>query len=92
MYLGARVNSMLLVVYKKLGLRKSKPIPLRLLMAGCTMKRLVGTLCNVLVKLESYIFPTEFIIINYKVDIQVPITLGRLFLTTGTALIDMVLR
>ena len=39
-----------------------------------------------LVKVESFIFPTDFLILDYEVDFDVPILLGRLFLSTGRAL------
>ena len=42
-----------------------------------------------LVKVESFIFPTDFVILNCEVDFEVPIILGRPFLATGRALVDM---
>ena len=44
---------------------------------------------DVLVKLESFIFPTHFVILDYEVDFEVPIIIGRSFLATGRALFDM---
>ena len=42
-----------------------------------------------LVKVESFIFPTDFVILDCEVDFEVPIILGRPFLATGRALVDM---
>ena len=42
-----------------------------------------------LVKVESFIFPDDFVILDYEVDFEVPIILGRSFLATGKALVDM---
>lgn len=53
------------------------------------MKRSVGILCDVLVRVLSFIFPVDFFILDYKVDFMVPIILGRLFFVIGHALIDM---
>ena len=42
-----------------------------------------------LVKVESFIFPADFVILDFEVDFEVPIILGRSFLATGKALVDM---
>ena len=42
-----------------------------------------------LVKLKSLIFPANFVIVDCKVDFEVPIILGRSFLATGHAFVDM---
>ena len=53
------------------------------------MKRPIGILHDVLVKVESFIFPVDFVILDCEVDFEVPIILGRSFLATGRALVDM---
>ena len=58
-------------------------------MADRTIKRLIGILHDVLVKVESFIFPTNFVILYCEVDFEVPIILLRPFLDTGRALVDM---
>ena len=58
-------------------------------MADRTVKRPIGILHDVLVKVESFIFPAEFVIVDCEVDFEVPIILGRPFLATGRALVDM---
>ena len=78
-----------LSIYKKLGLGDPKPTAMRLLMAGRTVKRPIGILYDVLVKVESFIFPTDFVILDCEVDFEVLIILGRPFLGTGRALVDM---
>ena len=42
-----------------------------------------------LVKVESFIFLADFVILDCEVDFEVPIILGRPFLATGKALVDM---
>ncbi|KAK4737323.1 hypothetical protein R3W88_001020 [Solanum pinnatisectum] len=61
--LGASINLMLLSIYKKLGLGASKPTVMRLLMADKTVKRPIGVLQDVLVKVESFIFLAYFVIL-----------------------------
>ena len=76
-------------IYKKLGLGDSNRTAMQLLMADRTVKRPIGILYDVLVKVESFIFPSNFVILDSEVDLEVPIMLGRLFLATGRALVDM---
>ena len=45
-------------------------------MADRTVKRPIGILHDVLVKVESFIFPTDFVILDCEVDFEVPIFLG----------------
>ena len=42
-----------------------------------------------LVKVESFIFPTDFVILDCEVDFEVSIILERTFLAMGRALVDM---
>ena len=60
---------------------------MRLLMADLTVKRPIEILHYVLVKVESFIYPVDFLIIDCELDFEVPIILGRPFLATGIALI-----
>ena len=53
------------------------------------MKKPIGILHDVLVKVESFIFPSDFVILDCEVDFEVPIILGRPFIATGRALVDM---
>ena len=39
--------------------------------------------------MELVIFPPDFVILDCEVDFEVPIILGRPFLATGRALVDM---
>ena len=78
-----------LSIYKKLGLGDPNPTAMRLLMVDRTVKRPIGILHDVLVKVESFIFPADFVILDCEVDFEVPIILGRPFLATCIALVDM---
>ena len=80
--LGASINIMPLSIYKKLGLGDPNPTVMWLLMADRTVKRHIGILHDVLVKVESFIFPEDFVILDCEVDFEVPIILGRSFLAT----------
>ena len=60
---------------------------MRLLMADRTVKRPIGILHDVLVKVESFIFLVDFVILDCEVDFQVTIILWRPFLATGRAVV-----
>ena len=81
--LGASINLMPLSIYKKLGLGDPKLTAMRLLMADRTVKRTIGILHDVLIKVESIIFQVDFVNLDREVDFEVPIILGRPFLVTG---------
>ena len=80
---------MSLSIYKKLGFSDPIPTAMWLLMADRTVKRPIGILYDVLVKVESFIFSADFVILDCEVDFEVPIILGRPFLAKGRDLIDM---
>ena len=64
--LGASINLMPLSIYKKLGLGDPKPTAMRLLMADRTVKWTIGILHDVLVKVESFIFPQILLFLIVK--------------------------
>ena len=51
-------------------------------MVDRTLKMPIGILHDVLVKVESFIFLADFVILDCEVNFEVPIILGRLFLAT----------
>ena len=48
-----------------------------------------GIFEDVLVKAGKFIFPVDFVIMQMEEDTQVPLLLGKPFLATGAALIDV---
>lgn len=40
-------------------------------------------------KVNKFIFPVDFVVLDMAEDEEIPLILGRLFLTTGRALIDV---
>ena len=69
-------NLMPLSIYKNPGLGDSNPTAMWLLMVDRTVNRPIGVLHNILLKVESFIFPGDFVILNNEVDFEVPIILG----------------
>ncbi|XP_049391522.1 uncharacterized protein LOC125855917 [Solanum stenotomum] len=87
--LGASINLMPYAIYKQLGLGEPKATTMRLLMADRSIKHPVGILYDILVKVERFIFPVDFVILDYEIDAKIPIILGRPFLATERALVDV---
>ena len=87
--LEASINLMPLYIYKKLGLGVPKPTVMRILIVDRTVRRPIGILHDVLVKVESFIFSADFEILDCEVNFEVPIILGRSFLSTGRAFVDL---
>ena len=50
---------------------------------------LEGKITYVLVKVDKFIFPVDFIVLDFEADKEIPIILGRPFLAIGKTLIDV---
>ena len=58
-------------------------------MEDITLAQPKGILEDVLIKVGKFIFPVDFMVIDIEEDKQVSLLLGRPFLATGAALIDV---
>ena len=86
---GASINLMPLSVLQRLSLGKLTPTAIALEMADISMAQQEGVLEDVLVKVGKFIFHVDFVIMKMEEDTKVPLLLGRPFLATGAALIDV---
>ncbi|XP_062080512.1 uncharacterized protein LOC133785277 [Humulus lupulus] len=87
--LGASINLMPLSVFKKLGVGEVKPTTITLQLADRSLTYPRGVIEDVLVKVEKFIFLADFVVLDMEEDHEIPIILGRPFLATGRALIDV---
>ncbi|GKA19280.1 putative ribonuclease H-like domain-containing protein [Tanacetum coccineum] len=87
--LGASVSVMPLSSYLKLGVGELAHTKLTVELADRTVKYLKGIAENVLVGICKFVFPVDFIILDMREDIKVPLILERLFLSTAHAKIDV---
>ncbi|KAL5560852.1 hypothetical protein UlMin_037063 [Ulmus minor] len=87
--LGASINLMPMSIFKTLGIGEARPTTVSLQLADRSIAQLEGKIEDVLVKVDKFIFPVDFIILDFEADMEVPIILGRPFLATGRALIDV---
>ncbi|GJZ26957.1 reverse transcriptase domain-containing protein, partial [Tanacetum coccineum] len=87
--LGASINLMPLSVWKKLGLPELISTQMTLELANREICTPVGIVRDVFVPVGRFIFPADFVIVDYESDPCVPLILGRPFLWTARALIDV---
>ncbi|GKB69624.1 zinc finger, CCHC-type containing protein [Tanacetum coccineum] len=87
--LGDSVSVMPLSTYTNLGLGKLAPTKLIVELADRTVKHPKGIEENVLVGINKFIFPVDFIVLDMLKDIKTPLILGRPFLSTAHAKIDV---
>nr|GEW38633.1 reverse transcriptase domain-containing protein [Tanacetum cinerariifolium] len=87
--LGASINLMPLSIWKKLSQPKLTPTRMTLELADRSITRPKGVAEDVFVKVGKFHFPIDFVVVDFEADPRVPLILGRSFLTTGRALIDV---
>nr|GEY56550.1 reverse transcriptase domain-containing protein [Tanacetum cinerariifolium] len=87
--LGASINLMPLSVWKKLRLPELISTRMTLELANRAICTPVGILRDVFVLVGTFTFPIDFVIVDYESDPRVPLILGRPFLQTARALIDI---
>ncbi|GJZ31164.1 retrovirus-related pol polyprotein from transposon TNT 1-94 [Tanacetum coccineum] len=87
--LRASVSVMPLSTYLNLGLGELAHFKLTVELADRTVKYPKGIAENLLVWIRKFIFPVDFIILDMSKDVKVPLILGRPFLSTAHAKIDV---
>nr|GFB62375.1 reverse transcriptase domain-containing protein [Tanacetum cinerariifolium] len=87
--LGAIINLMPLSIWKNLSLPELTPIRMTLELADQSITRPKGVAEDVFVKVGKFHFPADFVVVDFEADPRVPLILGRSFLRTGRALIDI---
>lgn len=78
-----------LYIFRKLSLGEAKTTTVTLQLADRSQTHPRGIIENVLIKVEKFIFPADFLILDMEEDKDVPLILGIPFLATGRALIDV---
>ena len=87
--MGASINLMPLSIFRRLGLGEAKPTRVTFQIADHSIKHPRGIIEDVLVKVDKFIFPADFVVLDMEEDRDILIILGRPFLATGRALIDV---
>ncbi|GJR91368.1 reverse transcriptase domain-containing protein [Tanacetum coccineum] len=87
--LGSSINLMPLSVWKKLSLPELTPTCITLELADHSITQPIGIAKDVDVKVGKFQFPADFVVVDFDADPRVPLILGRSFLKTGRALINV---
>ncbi|GJS85564.1 reverse transcriptase domain-containing protein [Tanacetum coccineum] len=87
--LGASINLMPLSIWKKLSLPELTPTQMNLELADRSITRPKGVAEDIFVKVGKFHFPTDFVVVDFDANPWVPLILGRSFLRTGCALINV---
>ncbi|XP_021750404.1 uncharacterized protein LOC110716078 [Chenopodium quinoa] len=87
--LGASVSLMPLSICKKLQMGELKPTRISLQLADKSVKFPLGVLEDVPLRVTKFFIPCDFVVMEMEEDAHVPIILGKPFLATTGAIIDM---
>ncbi|GJZ42571.1 reverse transcriptase domain-containing protein [Tanacetum coccineum] len=87
--LGVSINLMPLSVWKKLMLPELVPTRMTLELANRSVAYPAGIAEDVFVQVGKLTFPADFVVVEYDVNPRVPLILGRPFLRTARALVDV---
>nr|GEV71729.1 reverse transcriptase domain-containing protein [Tanacetum cinerariifolium] len=79
--LGASINLMSLLIWKKLRLSTLNDTKMVLELADRTISKPTGVAKNVFVKVGKFYFPADFVVLDFIADPRVPLILGRHFLS-----------
>jgi hypothetical protein len=90
--LGASVNLIPYSMYQQLGLGELKPTSTVLQLADRSIKKPQEIVEDVIIKVDKFYYPIDFIVLDTEpvpyLEKQIPVILGRPFLTTANACIN----
>nr|GEV57567.1 reverse transcriptase domain-containing protein [Tanacetum cinerariifolium] len=87
--LGASINLIPLSIWKKLKLPTLNDTKMVLELADRTISKPTGVAENVFVKVGKFYFPVDFVVLDFIADPCVSLILGRPFLITAHAIINV---
>ncbi|XP_016166141.1 uncharacterized protein LOC107608888 [Arachis ipaensis] len=87
--LGASINLMSLTMMRRMKIEEAKPTRMALQLADRTFKFPHGIVEDLLVKVGDFIFPADFVVLDMEEEAKASIILGRPFLATAGAIIDV---
>ncbi|XP_016206556.1 uncharacterized protein LOC107646927 [Arachis ipaensis] len=87
--LGASINLIPYSMMRKLGIEEIKPTQMSLELVDKSLVFPKGVIENLLVKVDKFIFPADFVILDLGEEGNKSIILGRPFLATARAIIDV---
>ncbi|GAB2270232.1 hypothetical protein Dimus_038831 [Dionaea muscipula] len=86
---GSGVSLMPMSICRKLGLEELTLMSISLQLVDRSVKYPLGMLENALIKVENFIIPIDFVVIEMEEDLEVPIILRRPFFATVGVIFDV---
>ena len=65
-----------LSIFRKLGLQEAKPTTITLQMADRSIAKPWGVIEDVFIKVDKFIYPVDFVVLDMGDDNKVPLILG----------------
>ena len=87
--LGTSINLISLSMLKKIGEIDVRPTRITLQLTDRSIKHLYGVVEDLLVKVNKFLFPIDFMVMDIEEDVDVPLSLGRPFMKTAKVIIDV---
>ncbi|GJT09070.1 putative nucleotidyltransferase, ribonuclease H [Tanacetum coccineum] len=87
--IGASISLMPYTMYKKLSLGEPNATRMSFELADRSIQYRRGIIENILIKVDKFVLLIDFVILDMPEDTRVPIILGRPFLATARAMIDV---
>ena len=87
--LGASISLMPFPTFNRLGMGKLKETRMTLQLADRSLVTPSGFIEDVIVKVDNLYFPCDFVIVDIKEDARAPLIVGRPFLATADAHIEV---
>ena len=87
--LGASINLISLSMLKKIGEIDVRPTRMTLQLTDRFIKHPYGVVEDLLVKVDKFLFPVDFVVMDIEEDVDVYVILGRPFMKTAKVIIDV---
>jgi len=87
--LGDNVSLLLLSLLKMIHIVYLKPTKMTLELADCSIIYPAGILEDIPIKVGKIYIPADFVVVNIKEDSEIPTFIGRSFLATAGAVINV---
>ncbi|XP_017416658.1 uncharacterized protein LOC108327474 [Vigna angularis] len=87
--LGASINLMSLSMFEKIEVLELKPTWMTIQLVDRSLKYPYGVAEDVIVKVDKFLFPMDFVIMEMEEDVNVPLILGRPFMKTARVFIEV---
>ncbi|XP_014492427.1 uncharacterized protein LOC106754872 [Vigna radiata var. radiata] len=87
--MGANINLMALSMFKRIKGLELKPTRMTLQLADRSLKYPYGVAEDVIVKVDKFLFPMDFLIMEMEENGDAPLILGRPFVKTARIVIDV---